>query len=82
MNLGFHRCKAGYCAFIHDCGNGGFIILLLYVYDMLVGRTSKGNIATLKAQLTREFDKKDLETVNQILGNWDDSTKRKKEHES
>lgn len=43
------------------------LILLLSVYDMIVAGTSKQSVVALKAHLTREFDMKDLEAVNQML---------------
>ena len=45
-----------------------FIILVLYVGDMLVARKSIFEISRLKAQLDRTFDMKDLGATNQILG--------------
>ena len=45
-----------------------FIILVLYVDDMLVASKSMFEISRLKAQLARTFDMKDLGATNQILG--------------
>jgi hypothetical protein len=45
-----------------------FIILVLYVDDMLVERKSMVEINRLKAQLAREFHMKDLVVGKQILG--------------
>ncbi|KAE8716977.1 cytochrome P450 71A9-like [Hibiscus syriacus] len=45
-----------------------FVILLLYVDDMLVAGPNKDHIDELKAQLAREFEMKDLGSVNKILG--------------
>ncbi|KAH9745517.1 hypothetical protein KPL70_004101 [Citrus sinensis] len=44
-----------------------FIILLLYVDDMLVAGPNKDRIQELKAQLAREFEMKDLGPANKIL---------------
>nr|GEX21788.1 retrovirus-related Pol polyprotein from transposon TNT 1-94 [Tanacetum cinerariifolium] len=49
-------------------GNNDFIILLLYVNDMLVSCPNKDRINKLKAQLAREFEMKDLGPANKILG--------------
>ncbi|KAK9127709.1 hypothetical protein Syun_016506 [Stephania yunnanensis] len=68
VSLGFHRCEADHCAYFYDCKDGYFCILLLYVDDMIVAGNSMKYISTLKAQLAREFDMKDLRAVNQILG--------------
>ncbi|GJR00053.1 retrovirus-related pol polyprotein from transposon TNT 1-94 [Tanacetum coccineum] len=48
--------------------NNDFIILLLYVDDMLVACPNKDRINKLKAQLAREFEMKDLGPANKILG--------------
>jgi ATP-binding cassette subfamily B (MDR/TAP) protein 1 len=45
-----------------------FIILLLYVDDMLVIGPDKDRVQELKVQLAREFDMKDLGPTNKILG--------------
>ena len=42
-------------------------MLLLYMNDMIVAGNSKHCISTLKAQLTGEFDTKDLGAISQIL---------------
>lgn len=42
--------------------------MLLYVGEMVVAGTDQDMIATLKAQLAREFDMTNLEAVNRILG--------------
>ena len=67
MSLGFKRCEADHCAYVCNHGNGSFIILLLYVDNMIVVGTSKEGIAYLKARLAREFDMKDLGAANRIL---------------
>jgi hypothetical protein len=45
-----------------------YIILLLYVDDMLVAGSNMDEIKKLKKQLSREFDMKDLGSAKQILG--------------
>ena len=45
-----------------------FIILVLYVDDMLVASKSMFEINNLKAQLARAFDMKDLGETKKILG--------------
>ncbi|GJZ65614.1 retrovirus-related pol polyprotein from transposon TNT 1-94 [Tanacetum coccineum] len=56
------------CAYFKRFGNDDFIILLLYVDDMLVADPNKDRINKLKAQLAREFEMKDLRPANKILG--------------
>jgi hypothetical protein len=48
--------------------NGSPTYLLLYVDDMLIAAKSMKEIAVLKAQLSREFDMKDLGATKKILG--------------
>nr|KYP56908.1 Retrovirus-related Pol polyprotein from transposon TNT 1-94 [Cajanus cajan] len=45
-----------------------YIILLLYVDDMLVTGSNMDEINKLKAKLFEEFEMKDLGAVKQILG--------------
>jgi hypothetical protein len=45
-----------------------FIILVVYVDNMLVARKSMVEINRLKAQLAKAFDMKDLGAIKQILG--------------
>lgn len=44
------------------------IYLLLYVDDMLIATKDKSEIAKLKAQLSSEFEMKDLGAAKKILG--------------
>jgi hypothetical protein len=48
--------------------NGSPIYLLLYVDDMLIAAKSMKEITTLKAQLSSEFEMKDLGPAKKILG--------------
>ncbi|KAE8727807.1 Cytochrome P450, family 78, subfamily A, polypeptide 7 [Hibiscus syriacus] len=62
------RLNADPCAYFKRFGDNDFVILLLYVYDMLVVGPNKDHIEKLKAQLAREFEMKDLRSSNKILG--------------
>jgi hypothetical protein len=57
-----------HCVYFKKLENGMFIILVLYVDDMLVTSKSMVEINRLKAQLARAFDMKDLGAAKQILG--------------
>ncbi|WVZ89612.1 hypothetical protein U9M48_035991 [Paspalum notatum var. saurae] len=46
----------------------GHLCMLLYVDDMLIAAKSKVDIANLKAQLSSEFEMKDLGAAKKILG--------------
>ncbi|KAE8703963.1 hypothetical protein F3Y22_tig00110462pilonHSYRG00425 [Hibiscus syriacus] len=68
MCLGYNRLNAYPCAYFKRSGDNDFVILLLYVDDMLVAGPNKDHIEELKAQLAREFEMKDLGSANKILG--------------
>ncbi|KAE8685043.1 hypothetical protein F3Y22_tig00111101pilonHSYRG00028 [Hibiscus syriacus] len=68
MCLGYNRLNADPCAYFKRSGDNDFVILLLYVDDMLVAGPNKDHIEELKAQLAREFEMKDLGSANKILG--------------
>ena len=67
MGLGYNRLDSDPCAYFKRSDNEDFIILLLYVDDMLVASYNKDRVQELKAQLAREFDMKDLGPANKIL---------------
>ncbi|GJR47309.1 retrovirus-related pol polyprotein from transposon TNT 1-94 [Tanacetum coccineum] len=67
-SLEYNRLHADPCEYFKRFGNNDFIILLLYVDDMLVAGPNKDRINKLKAQLAREFEMKDLGPANKILG--------------
>ena len=68
MSLGYNRLSSDHCTYYKRFDDGDFIILLLYVDDMLVVGPNKDRVRELKAQLAREFDMKDLGPANKILG--------------
>ena len=64
---GFKRCEADHCCYVKFFGNS-YIILLLYVDDMLIADSSIEEINNLKKQLSKQFAMKDLGVTKQILG--------------
>ncbi|KAH9689148.1 Integrase catalytic domain-containing protein [Citrus sinensis] len=68
MSLGYNRLNSDHCAYYKRFKDNDFIILLLYVDDMLVAGPNKDRVQELKAQLAREFEMKDLGPANKILG--------------
>ena len=68
LSLGYNGFNSDPCAYYKRFGDGDFIILLLYVDDMLVTGPNNDCIKELKAQLAREFEMKDLGPANKILG--------------
>ena len=63
----FTRCQADHCCYIKKFDNS-FIILLLYVDDMLVAGSDMQEIINLKRELSKQFAMKDLGSAKQILG--------------
>ena len=65
--IGFKRCEANHCCYVKSFDNS-YIILLLYVDDMLIAGSSIEEINNLKKQLSKQFAMKDLGATKQILG--------------
>ncbi|KAE8686024.1 cytochrome P450 71A9-like [Hibiscus syriacus] len=63
---GFTRCQSDHCCYIKRFDNS-FIILLLYVDDMLVAGSDMQEIIHLKQKLSKQFAMKDLGAAKQIL---------------
>jgi ATP-binding cassette subfamily B (MDR/TAP) protein 1 len=64
---GYFRCNANHYCYFKKV-KSSFIILLLYVDDMLVAGANLEEINNLKKQLSSEFEMKDLGAAKQILG--------------
>jgi hypothetical protein len=64
----FRRSKYDHCVYLRRLQDGSYIYLLLYVDDMLIATKSQAEIDRLKAQLTKEFEMKDLGEAKKILG--------------
>ena len=65
---GYDRCHSNHCVYFKRLDNGRYIILLLYVDDMLVARSNMKDKNVLKRKLAKSFVMKDLGVENQILG--------------
>ena len=65
---GYTRTNADHCVYVRKFPNGKFVILLLYVDDMLIVGQDAGVIGNLKKDLFKSFDMKDLGPARQILG--------------
>ncbi|KAE8664296.1 hypothetical protein F3Y22_tig00112801pilonHSYRG00056 [Hibiscus syriacus] len=63
---GFTRCQTDHCCCIKRFDNN-FIILLLYVDDMLVAGSDMQEIINLKQKLSKQFAMKDLSAAKYIL---------------
>lgn len=64
----YHRTTADHCVYVKKFSEGDFIILLLYVDDMLIVGRDSMKIEKLKQELGKSFAMKDLGPVKQILG--------------
>ena len=65
--IGFKRCDVDHCWYVKFFDNF-YIILLLYVDDMLIVGSSIEEINDLKKQLSKQFAIKGLGAAKQILG--------------
>ncbi|CAM8972377.1 unnamed protein product [Rhodiola kirilowii] len=63
----FSRCEADHCCYVKRYKNS-YIILLLYVDDMLIAGANWNEIDVLKKKLSKKFAMKDLGVAKQILG--------------
>ena len=54
--------------YLRNLQDGSYIYLLLYVDDMLIATKSQDEIDKLKAQMSKEFEMKDLGEAKKILG--------------
>ena len=61
------RSKSDHCVYFKSDGNG-FLVIALYVDDMLCIGKGKGLIVELKVQLSTKFEMKDLGATRHILG--------------
>jgi hypothetical protein len=66
-SIGLTRCSADHCCFVSSFENF-YIILLVYVDDMLGTRSNIGKINNLKKQLPKQFAMKDLGAAKKSLG--------------
>jgi hypothetical protein len=65
---GYSRCHFDHCVCFKRIENGSYIILLLYVDDMLVEGSNMLDINVLNKKLANSFTMKDLGVANKILG--------------
>ncbi|CAJ2645756.1 unnamed protein product [Trifolium pratense] len=65
---GYKKTTSDHCVFVRKIFNDDFIILLLYVDDMLIVGKNISNIDRLKKQLGESFAMKDMGEAKQILG--------------
>ena len=64
---GFKINECDKCVYVNDTGNG-YVILCLYVDDMLIIGSDDNMIKSTKVMLSTRFDMKDMKLANVILG--------------
>ena len=65
---GYGKTNFDSCVFMKRFSDDDFIILLLYVDDMLIVGHDANKIKSLKNELSKAFAMKDLGSAKQILG--------------
>ncbi|GLU05736.1 hypothetical protein SLE2022_228170 [Rubroshorea leprosula] len=65
---GYKRTSSDHCVFVKKVFANDFVILLLYVDDMLIVGQNASRIKKLKQELSKSFAMKDLGPTKQILG--------------
>ena len=67
LQISYHRCEYDNCFYLKMLHDNSFILLLLYVDDMLIAYKNMLKIEESKSQLRKEFDMKDLEATTKML---------------
>ncbi|RVW14202.1 Retrovirus-related Pol polyprotein from transposon TNT 1-94 [Vitis vinifera] len=65
---GYDKTTSNHCMFVKKFSDGEFIILLLYVDDMLIVSHATGKIDKLKIEMSKSFEMKNLGSASHILG--------------
>ena len=65
---GYKKTSSDHCVFVQKFSDNDFIILLLYVDDMLIVGKNTSKIHELNKELCKSFSMKDLAHAKKILG--------------
>ena len=65
---GYNQFHSNHCVYFKRLDDDSYLILCLYVDDMLVAGSNMDHIKGLKCQSTHAFSMKDLGEVKKILG--------------
>ena len=68
IKQGYSRCHSNNCVYFKKVDDGRYIILLLYVDDMLVVWSNMQDINVRKRKLAKSFTMNNLGATKQILG--------------
>jgi hypothetical protein len=63
----YTRCHLDHCVYFKKIENGSYIILLLYLDDMLFARSNMQDINMLKNKLSNSFEMKYLGATKKSL---------------
>ena len=64
----YRKTTFDHCVFVQKFSDDDFVILLLYVDDILIVDRNVSRIDKLKKQLRKSFSMKDLGPIKKILG--------------
>ena len=67
LNDGFTMMEQDHCVYI-KCSNSGFIIMSIYIDDILIARNDKKLIDVTKKWLSSNFEMKDMGKASYVLG--------------
>ena len=68
LSQGYKRSDIDHYLYMKQAKDGSFLILILYVDDMLIVGKNIHEVDALKSKLNATFDMKDLGKANHILG--------------
>ena len=68
LSQGYKHSDTDHCLYMRQAKDGIFLILILYVDDMLIAGKNIHEVDALKSKLNATFDMKDLGEANHILG--------------
>ena len=68
IDQGYHKTQDNHCVFVKKLNGGDFLILMLYVDDMLIVEQDRIKITILKKALSRSFSMKDMGPMREIMG--------------
>ena len=68
LSLKFQRSKYDHCVYLKFFKDSNFLVLVLYVDDMLIACKEKVMIKKLEKNLDKAFEVKDLKPTCQIFG--------------
>ncbi|CAN1815372.1 Retrovirus-related Pol polyprotein from transposon TNT 1-94, partial [Linum perenne] len=65
---GYYQCQTDHTMFVKHAGSGKISILIVYVDDIVITGDDEEEITSLKKQLAKEFELKDLGELKYFLG--------------